>query len=91
MRFVEYTDYGDAPVIFVSGAADVSLVDDTVEIVLFVRVKLSDGTFENRVAARLRQSWRRYLEEQQRILDAMMHIAREADRFNRPLLTAAHH
>jgi hypothetical protein len=93
MRFVEYTDYGDAPVVFVSGTADVSLVDDTVEVVLFVRVKQDDGTFENRVCARLRQSLRKYIEGCATTMEALEHITTEAGerRVSMPVLVAARH
>lgn len=86
MRFVEYVDYGDTPVLFISGPADISLVDDVIEVVLYVRVKLDDGTFENRVAARLRQSSQKYFDDGSIYAEARTHIVAEAGKLRRLLV-----
>jgi hypothetical protein len=90
MKLCEFVDYGDAPVIFISGSADISMVDDLVEVILYVRVKLHDGTFENRVAARLRQSHRNFLQDAVAQAQAQAEILKEATQDRRHVASHAH-
>ena len=77
LRFVDCVDYGDAPTICVSGPADISLVDDEIQITYFMRVKLDDGSFENRAMCRLRLSWRKWLANREAYIEARREIMGE--------------
>lgn len=81
VRFADCVDYGDAPTISVSGPASVCLVDDDVQITYFSRVSMPDGTIENRVACRLRLSWRKWLATQMNFEEARAAILREVQNF----------
>lgn len=77
MRFVDCVDYGDAPTICVTGPASICLVDDDIQITHFVKIAMPDGSIENRVACRLRISWRRWLADEALFQEAVTSILKE--------------
>lgn len=77
MRFVDCVDYGDAPTILISGPASISLIDDNVQIIHFVRVKMVDGLIENRAACRLIVPWRLWLDAGESHAAARAHVMQE--------------